>query len=549
MSNPQYVFGDPEPGDLRALRIAAATFGGLVSIASEAIISTSADQHIIHFNQGAEQMFGYGADEIIGQHLDILIPPRFRRTHSGHVDAFGRGPVAARRMGERREISGLRKGGEEFPAEASISKLEVDGELIYTVVMRDSSVQKRAETAQRFLASAGAVLAGSLDVDTTLHNIVTLAVPILADWCIVFETAESGVRRVAFSHRDPAVQPVFADLLDTPIPAMVQDVVSRVVDSGDPELVGDVDPVTYASFGETPRQLEILRILAPASAIVVPLLTRGGARRAIGLFRGASSPRYDAEDFTLAQDLAARASLALENSRLYAAAQHALQARDDILSIVSHDLGNPLSAIRIGTSLLLRQLSAEERESGGWAHLDAIRESTAQMERLIGDLLEVRRLENGRLSLEPGRIALRPVLHTAIDQIAPLAHARHITLHVSLPDELPAVHADRQRLLQALSNLLGNAVKFTPEGGAVTLVAEADRGGVAVSVRDTGQGIDAAHLPHIFERFWQARKGGGGVGLGLAITRAIIEAHGGEISATSEPGAGACFRFRLPAAE
>ena len=540
--------GLPEPEDLRALRIAAATFGGIVSIASEAIISTSADQHVIHFNRGAEQIFGYRAEEIVGQHLDVLIPPRFRATHRGHVEAFGHGPVEARRMGERREISGVRKNGEEFPAEASISKLDVDGERIYTVVLRDSTVQKRAEMAQRFLASAGAVLAGSLEVDATLRNIVTVAVPILADWCIVFEAGGSSVRRIDMAHTDPGMQPLFDELLQAPVPGVVSDVVLRVVETGAPELIRAVDPAEFAAVGRTPRQLELLGMFTPTSAIVVPLLARGTARGAIGLFRGADAQPYDADDFTLAQDLAARAALALENARLYAAARDALSARDEILSIVSHDLGNPLSAIRIGTSLLLRRLSVEERESGGWAHLEAIRESTEQMERLIGDLLEVRRLDSGKLSLDARRLAVAPVLHTAADQIAPLAHARSVSIQVDVADDLPQVSADRQRLLQVLSNLLGNAVKFTPEGGAITVTAAGSENGITVTVCDTGPGIPEADLPRVFERFWQANKGSGGIGLGLAITRAIVEAHGGEITVTNRPDGGACFQFRLPAA-
>jgi PAS domain S-box-containing protein len=181
----------------RALRISEAKFAGIVSIASDAIISIDESQSILHFNTGAETIFGWRAEEVLGRSIDVLIPERFRGAHREHVRRFAASAVAARRMGERAEILGLRKNGEEFPADASISKLEVGGERIFTVVLRDVTHRKRAEAAQEFLAEAGALLASSLDYETTLRSVTRLALPRLADWAVLYVERTPGARITA----------------------------------------------------------------------------------------------------------------------------------------------------------------------------------------------------------------------------------------------------------------------------------------------------------------------------------------------------------------
>jgi signal transduction histidine kinase len=260
--------------------------------------------------------------------------------------------------------------------------------------------------------------------------------------------------------------------------------------------------------------------------------------------------RFSEDDVALAQDLAVRAALALDNARLYREAQDAICARDDVLAVVSHDLGNPLSAIRIGTSLLLRGLSPEEKGSGGWQHLDSIRQSAAQMERLIKDLIDVKRLEAGQVDLErePQRVA--SLIAEACEMFTGIAAERRIDFQTALQSDNGAVDADRQRALQVLSNLLGNAFKFTPAGGTVRLTVTSANHEIEFAVTDTGPGILPEHVKQVFERFWQAsRRRQEGIGLGLAIARSIVHAHGGRIWVESEAGRGSTFRFTLPAAK
>jgi signal transduction histidine kinase len=240
----------------------------------------------------------------------------------------------------------------------------------------------------------------------------------------------------------------------------------------------------------------------------------------------------------------------MDNALLYQAARDAVRARDDILAVVSHDLGNPLSAIRIGASLLLRTVPEEQR-TGAWRHIEGIRHSVEQMERLINDLLEVKRIEAGHLSLNRRRHSPAALATEVVELMQPLAAERAQVLELDVPATLPAVTADRERILQVFSNLVGNALKFTPEGGRIRIAAYApDAGGeVVFAVSDTGRGIAPEHIEHVFDRFWQAhRNRREGIGLGLAIVKGIVQAHGGRVWVESAPGTGSTFSFALPAA-
>lgn len=250
-----------------------------------------------------------------------------------------------------------------------------------------------------------------------------------------------------------------------------------------------------------------------------------------------------------------RAELLRAEREARAAAEAAVNARDEVLRIVAHDIGNSLSAVKIHTMVLERTLPADGQAEAR-KRTEAIRNLTQQMDRLRQDLLDVAAIEAGRLSFEPHETALREVVDDVLGTVAGQAAEKGLALDADVPADLPAVWADRERLHQVLGNLMGNAVKFTPPGGRVSVTARLDptageegHPGVRVAVEDTGPGISAEHLPHVFDRFWQARSTRrAGAGLGLAIARGVVEAHGGRIWATSEAGQGTTFEFTLPAA-
>jgi PAS domain S-box-containing protein len=531
----------------RELRVSEAKFGGIISIASDAIISVDENQRITLFNQGAEAIFGYTAAEVIGQKLEILLPQRYRAVHAQHLRNFAASPVVSRRMAERQEILGVRKDGTEFPAEASISKLDLFGSRIFSVLLRDITDRKRTERAQRFLAQAGTILASSLDYETTLSSVGALIVPELADWSVVYIREDDGtVRRLEIAHADPTRRALLQELMRYPLDPRLPHPVFSVLETGRAEIIPEVGDTLLHALSRDDHQLAIYRGLGLGSMLIVPLVARGETRGAMGFFSEAPH-RYGPEEAALAQDLALLAALAVDNARLYRDARAAVHARDDLITVVSHDLGNPLSAIRIGTSLLLRTVPEAEQQTGGWKHLEYIRQSAEQMERLINDLLDVKRLEAGRVTLQLQDVRIENVLHEVIEVLEPIASARSLELTTELHGQLPTVAADHQRISQVLSNLIGNAIKFTEPGGRVRVEVRQIGEGLLVAVSDTGHGIASDHLPHVFDRFWQAQpQGRKGLGMGLAIARGIVEAHGGRIWVESEPGVGTTVLFTLP---
>jgi PAS domain S-box-containing protein len=540
-----------------ALRTSEAKFAGILSIAAEAIITVDERQHIVHFNQGAVEIFRYDASEMIGKPLELLLPLRSRGIHGREVAAFGASAENARRMGRRREIAGRRSTGEEFPAEASISKLQSDGQILYTVVLRDVSERKRIEERQRFLAEASAALAASLDVQTTLDAVARLAVPALSDACVLEAWAEEGedeaVRTVAAAgspQRRDALRERY--LAGRHVPSA--GVVATVRRTGKARRVSITEGAP-APDSPTSEFARMLQDVGACCALVIPVKARGGVLGALSLLSW--NREFDDFDTELAGEFARRAALALDNARLYHASRRASLARDEVLSVVSHDLRNPLSGISMCASVLLDPEPAPPESVRSMA--EVIRESAQWMGRIIQDLLDVSRIESGRLPLERGRVSVASVLDAIQDLMQLQVDNAGVELVVEPAGDLPPLDADRERVLQVLMNLLGNAVKFTPTGGRITLDAAPVGGptgqarfGAADSfirfrVRDTGVGIAESHLPHVFDRFWQVHvTGRAGAGLGLAIARGIVEAHGGAIWAESTLGEGTTFAFTIP---
>ena len=330
---------------------------------------------------------------------------------------------------------------------------------------------------------------------------------------------------------------------------------------GPQELTSWADATRDEMPGITP---EILALLAknpdavgmPSSGFHVPttltadLAGRDGRKLGtIQLWDKKEQNDFDEADEAILTQLAQLASVALENARLYKGEQDAKRARDDLVAIVSHDLRNPIHTIHMAASFLLDIAPANDRRLQARRQLEVIQRSATRANRLIQDLLDVAKIQAGGLAVDPVAVDVKSLVHEAVEYATPLASAAQIKVECEVPDPSPMVSSDRERVLQVFANLMGNAIKFTPKGGEIRILASSENSEIRFVVADSGPGIPAEHLNHVFDRYWQAKSTAKlGTGLGLSIAKGIVEAHGGRIWVESPPNRGAQFNFTLPAA-
>lgn len=533
-----------------------AALAAIVDIAADAIIALDDSFRIVRFNRGAEQIFHWTEAEMLGQPLDRLLPMATRAVHRGHMRTFAEGPSDARTMANRRAIAGLRKNGDLFPAEASIARVTMEGERTFMVTLRDVSERVKSEERQKLLATAGWVLAASLDVESTMATIAELPVPILGEWSLLeLLTPEGAIRRAAATHMDPHRHDSTTSLVSRNPealefePSMASG--ARVAHEAEAQRITDIGAWLNANFHD-PNSRTVAESLGASSVLLVPLRAGGRALGALHLVRTRAGATHSIEEVQVADQFAGLAALALENARLYQQARSAVRERDEMLAIVSHDLRNPVNAIVMLTGAVLRreadaEVPGDDPALMGREEVEAVRSAARQADGLIQDLQDVSRISAGRLRVERRRMNVAAMLKETADVFEPVMVDAALRFVRHVGDELPVLLGDQHRLQQVLSNLLGNAVRFTPHGGEVTLAVRRADDMLRFSVKDSGPGVAPDDVPRLFERYWQApRLLRAGSGLGLYIAKGIVEAHGGEIGVESEPGKGAEFWFTIP---
>ena len=396
---------------------------------------------------------------------------------------------------------------------------------------------------------AGIALHASLDYKQTLQQVAKLILRHgFGELCIIDMLVPDGaIERLTITHADPGMADSCARLAAMPL-EREHLLAASALATRTPQVIDITDDLT-TSLARDADHLAALRELALRSAIVVPLVTPA---RLLGVLVIASREpgRYTEGDLEITSEVARRAACAIENAQRYETARRASDARDEVLGIVAHDVRSPLDGIRLALELIARRPSVAA-DPIALAALDIATASIARANRLMEDLLDIRRIEAGTLSIDSTVALVDPIIDEAVrsNQFAANA-ASHELVHVGVAAAMPAVRIDGDRILQVLGNLISNAIKFSPPGGRILVDAVPELDNVVVSVRDTGPGIAAENLTRVFTRFWRsgaARRDS--AGLGLAICKGIIEAHGGRIWAESEPGSGSSFRFSLPIAE
>ena len=407
----------------------------------------------------------------------------------------------------------------------------------------------QAEEAQRFLNEAGAaMLPESLDYEATLAVVAHLVVPRFADWCIV-DLVEAGgsIRQVAAAHVDRVKEQRARELRRRISPDVDPDRgVAWVIRTGKPLFQPDVEDVSWVAEALGMEHPEILRELGARSYVSVPLHGRKGVIGAISFVRGLPGRRFSESDLSVAEGLGQRAGLAVENARLYLAAREAVVARDDFLAIAAHELRTPLSTLSLQLQALAATRGEELAEAVAAGKLERAIKQTRRLASLIDSLLEVSRITAGRLTLHREPTELTAIVRDVAQRLSAAAEAAGCAVTVAAEKAVTG-RWDPLRLDQVVTNLLQNAIRYAP-GTAIEVSVEGDVRRARLAVRDHGPGIAPERRARIFERFEGGGQSQEGLGLGLYITRQIVEAHGGRIRLESEVGAGTAFLVELPRA-
>ncbi len=498
-----------------AMREAHQTLSTIIQASPAAIVLMDPDGTVRLWNAAAERIFGWTEQEALGRTL-VAVPEDKHEESRQNLARVAQGEPL---MGlETRRVH--RDGRLIDVALWASAVRHASGQVQCVYVITDITERKRAEDAQRFLARAGSELASSLDDEASLERVARLAVPSWADLCSVHLWEEGELRCVAAAHAgpEPAAPPGEPET----------DAVARIIASGQPELRLESTPRPYASLR-------------------VPLMVR---HQVLGVLSLVTTRRlYDAQDLALAQELARQAALAIDNSRLYHEAQQAVRLREEFLSIASHELKTPISALQLQVQSLLSTLArsptgpSPERLRRS---LETVDRQIRRQTQLINDLLDVSRISAGRLQLRPEPLELSALVREVAERFEPELTRSGSPLKLHMSQET-AGQWDRLRLDQVVTNLLSNAMKYG-RGNPIQVEAEATGGQIRLSVKDGGIGIAAEDLSRLFNRFERAvsERNYGGFGLGLWITRQIVEAMGGRIHVTSQLGVGSTFTVELP---
>ena len=541
----------------------------LLDTLADAVLVMDREGRVTECNPAAERIFGYERAEMIGRAVVVFHDPDVRPWLEERIREH------LRREGRwRGEIPIVRKDGVSRVIEAVVvvhrnaqgeiasivgvnrdvtERKEVERERAF-LLQREQLARTEAEKAERkarFLAEASELFATSLDYEATLRSLTYLVIPRLADSCITYLLDELGeVARLEPAHVEPLREQQLRERLRQ-APARLELLippVAHVLRSGQPLVLPEVSGELLRALPDDPAHQSIAETIGLRSLLVVPLRTRGRIIGALSLGAGAHRRAYDADDLVLAEELARRAALAIENARLYQQTQQEVRAREQVLRIVSHDLRNPLSTIVLNASAIL-DLYPATAPLDPWIReqVEAVMLSAEQMNRLIRDLVDVARIETGGLSVERIPHSVGALMRNVARVFQPLAAEQSIRLETQLAQEPLEAWMDYDRIHQVLSNLIGNALRFTRQGGQIRVRSELCGAEVRFSVSDTGAGIAPEQVKHLFTRDWQVHSTRrGGAGLGLTIAKGIVEAHGGRIWVESVVGQGSTFHFTVP---
>jgi signal transduction histidine kinase len=529
----------------RQLAESEARFRDIIERNADAIVVVDHDGVIRFVNAEASHLFGKSREILLGSSFGFPVvagaTTELDLAHNGLARVVEMRVVESSWEGESACIASLRDITERKQAE------DVERYLIRVQAAR--SAAERAARRFRFLAEASDKLSATLDYDATMSELVQLSVLEIADWAVVYCTDRNNhLRRFGVAHRDPDKQTAIQNFRESPLILQPSNPVEEAMRTGRPVVRKRLTDPDIDALIVDPRARQLVRDLGLASLLMVPINARGRSLGAIALCSSSEQRLFDDEDLALAENLAARAGLAIDNARLYEQAREANRMKTELLAVISHDLRTPLNSI-IGYAQLLDLGIPETLPESCRDRVDRIQLSAGHLLYLIDELMAFARVEGGHEELQKSDIDAGRITREVGMLMEPLAQQKQLKLVVETSDHEIMISTDGDKLRQILVNLVGNAVKYT-ETGEVQVVALATANGVTIRVSDTGIGISADQLPHIFEPFWQAdrsqRAVGGGTGLGLSVVKQLVVLLGGVIEVTSKPDSGSTFSVHLP---
>jgi signal transduction histidine kinase/ActR/RegA family two-component response regulator len=430
--------------------------------------------------------------------------------------------------------------------EATANAIEEGKQLRVTMADR-----KRAEEALTFLANAGTSLAALADRQSALQQAARIPIPFLADWCVVYVIDEQGaIDYHAHAHEDPEKERLLADMLTKfPLDWSSNTATVQALRTGKPQLMEDMPQPLVSSFTQSDEHREMVKVLGPHGVISVPLKIRDRTIGVIGLVACDAKRRYTQRDVELAESLAERVAIAVDNAKLFYAIKEASRHKDEFLAMLAHELRNPLAAIRYAVAL-----GQVDPADAGAEMFSIIDRQTGNLARLIDDLLDVSRISRDKVKLRQEYVDLRTIIEGAAATARPIVEEKCHELKIELLTDPIRLFVDMTRTEQILANLLTNAAKYTNKGGQITVRGSTEGKMAVIDVIDTGIGLPPEMLHRVFELFTQADRtldrSEGGLGIGLTVARRLAELHGGTISVHSDGlGCGSTFTVRLPLSE
>jgi len=511
----------------------------IVESSDDAIISKSVKGIITSWNKGAERLYKYKAYEVIGKPVSILMPKGRKSDFPWMMQQLQLGGKV-----EHYETKRQTKDGDILDVSITVSPIkDASGKIIgASKVARDITTQKRAEEQQRFLDRVSVLLSTTIDYESTLKSLGKIIVPYMADYCrIVVLDEKQEIKEITVNHKDRKKIPLVRRLYAA-YKGQSRAGVGKILSSGKSEYFHKITPeIKKDSNAET---IQLITELHLQSYMGIPMKI---GKRVIGALTFSSTKKdrlYTKDDVALGEELARRAALAIENARLYAASQKAVTIRDEFISIASHELKTPVTSLKMYVQVTKKQIEAK---GGDGKNLEKMDNQVDKLTHLIQDLLNVSRFQAGMLDYNDDLFDLDALVDEVVDNIQPTTPKHLIKIDGILKKK---VWGDKDRIGQVITNLLTNAVKYSPNADKVLITLTPELNFATVTVQDFGIGIDKQHLNKLFERFYRVNdmeeKTFPGLGLGLYISNEIIKRYGGKMKVVSQKGKGSQFSFTLP---